>query len=181
MTEDTPQTTHVMLDLETFGNGNDAVIVSIGAVKFNLEKGIFDEFHVGIDPSSCQSLGLKIDADTIMWWMHPDRDQARANLLALDRIDLPSALIGFTQWIEHADAIWGNGSTFDNIILRSAYKACGMEYPVKFWQDQCYRTVKYRTPAIVLQREGTHHDALDDARSQAKHLIEILKTTEQTL
>lgn len=164
---------HVMLDLETFGNGNDAAIVSIGAVKFD-QKDILDEFHVGVDARSCQALGLKIDADTIMWWMHPDRADARAALQALETVDLPSALAGFTDWAGNDVAsIWGNGSTFDNVILRSAYRACGLEYPVGFWQDQCYRTIKYRAPGIEIVREGTHHDALDDARCQAKHLQAI--------
>jgi exodeoxyribonuclease VIII len=168
--------THIMLDLETFGNGNDAAIVSIGAVKFNSNGLMADEFHVGVDPESCQLLGLKIDASTVMWWLDPERADARANLLALDKVDLLSALIGFSQWIDgDVDAIWGNGATFDNIILRNAYRVCGMEYPVKFWQDQCYRTMKYRAPGIELVREGTHHDALDDARSQAKHLLAIMK------
>lgn len=165
---------HIMLDLETFGNGNDAAIVSIGAVKFD-ERDILDEFHVGVDAESCARLGLKIDASTVMWWMHPDRADARAALLALETVDLASALVGFSEWAGNdIAAIWGNGATFDNIILRSAYRACGLEYPVKFRQDQCYRTMKYRAPGVELIRQGTHHDALDDARCQAKHLQAII-------
>lgn len=167
---------HVMLDLETFGNGNDAVIVSIGAVKFD-EKDILDEFHVGVDAESCTRLGLKIDANTIMWWMDPARIHARQALLALQTVDLASALVGFSEWAGSGNgiaAIWGNGSTFDNVILRNAYAACGLEYPVTFWQDQCYRTLKYRALGIGLVRQGTHHDALDDARCQAKHLQAII-------
>lgn len=163
-----------MLDLETFGNGNDAAIVSIGAVKFD-ETNILDEFHVGVDPRSCQAVGLKFDADTIMWWLHPDRAPARHNLLNLEQVDIASALVGFSEWAGSSiAAIWGNGATFDNVILRNAYRVCGYEYPVKFWQDQCYRTLKYRAPGIELVREGTHHDACDDARSQAKHLQAIV-------
>jgi hypothetical protein len=165
---------HVMLDLETFGNGNDAVIVSIGAVKFNAAE-ILDQFHVGVDAASCVALGLKIDADTIMWWLDPGRAEARDALLNLEQVDLASALVGFTQWLgSDVDAIWGNGATFDNVILRSAYRAAGLEYPVKFWQDRCYRTIKGFAPEIAIVREGTHHDACDDARSQAKHLQEIV-------
>jgi DNA polymerase III epsilon subunit-like protein len=170
-----------MLDLETLGTGNDAVIVSIGAVKFN-ELQILDEFHCGVDPTSCVDLGLKIDGATVTWWLHPDRAQARHNLLNLETVDLASALTGFSDWAgTDVEAIWGNGSTFDNIILRSAYRACRLEYPVKFWQDKCYRTMKYSAPGIELVREGTHHDALDDARSQAKHLQAIVAHLECTL
>lgn len=166
---------HIMLDLETWGNGNKAVIVSIGACKFNGDE-ITDQFHVGVDPASCQAFGLDVDADTILWWMDPQQDAARAEWLKLERIDLPSALLGFEMWAKTGPSIvsiWGNGATFDNVILRSACKATGIGYPVKFWQDQCYRTMKYLTPNCPMQREGTLHNALDDAISQAKHLQRI--------
>lgn len=171
-----PKPPHVMLDIETFGNGNDAVIVSIGAVKFNQDGLLNDDFHVGIDPASCQALGLKMDASTIAWWMHEDRADARAALNSLEMIDLPSALVGFSQWCStDLVAMWGNGATFDNVIMRSAFRVCGMEYPVRFWQDKCYRTLKGLAPGVTLVREGTHHDALDDARSQARHLLAIIE------
>lgn len=168
---------HVMLDLETFGNGNSAAIVSIGAVKFDAID-ILDAFHVGVELESCTRLGLRMDPDTILWWMHPDRTEARQVLFALDKVDLHSALYGLNDWLADGDeikAIWGNGSTFDNVILRSAYAAAGMEYPVKFWQDHCYRTMKAYAPGIAIEREGVHHSAVDDARSQAKHLQAIAR------
>lgn len=168
---------HVMTDLETWGNGNKALPVSLGAVAFN-ETEILREFHVGIDPVSGQLFKLEIDADTIMWWFDPERDEARREWLKLEKVDLASALVGFSAWLAGGPpvaAIWGNGSTFDNVILRSAYEATGLEYPVRFWQDQCYRSIKNRTPDIKIERTGTHHNALDDARSQARHLQAILK------
>lgn len=162
-----------MLDLETFGTGNDAAIVSIGAVKFTADK-ILEEFHVGVDPATCTAVGLTIEARTVEWWMHPDRDAARAALQALETVDIGSALVGLSTWAGNdIEAIWGNGATFDNVILRSAYRACGMDYPVPFWRDRCYCTFKSMAPGIELVREGTHHDALDDARSQTRHLQEI--------
>lgn len=165
-----------MLDLETLGQGNKAALTSIGACKFTTSE-ILDSFHVAIDPGSCQNVGLEIDASTVMWWFAIERREALDRWLRMEKLDIASALLGFSIWLGVSPspvAIWGNGSTFDNIILRSAYQACGMEYPVKFWQDQCYRTMKYRAPTIKLIREGTHHDALDDARSQAKHLQQIM-------
>ena len=172
---------HVMWDIETWGTGNDALPVSIGACKFN-ENNIVECFHVGIDPVSAQAYGLKIDAQTILWWMGPDRREALDEWLKLERIDLPSALLGLDLWIKNGPgvlSVWGNGSTFDNVILRSAFKAVGHEYPVGFWQDACYRTVKNRAAAKI-DRTGTHHNALDDAVSQAKHLQAIWREQDQT-
>jgi exodeoxyribonuclease VIII len=165
-----------MLDLETMGDGNRAPILSIGAVKFDADN-IFDEFHVGIHLASSMALGLQPSAGTIMWWLHPDRAPARHELLNLEAVDLPEALQGFSQWFGSEEMpIWGNGATFDNVILRSSYDACGMSYPVRFWLDSCYRTVKNAAPGIKLVREGTHHNALDDARCQAKHLQAIWRS-----
>lgn len=166
--------TEVMLDLETLGTGNNAIILSIGAVKFNDDE-ITDRFHAAIDPVSCQALGLKIDASTVLWWLDPERADARATLLDFDRIDLASALDGFARWVGEPCNMYGNGSTFDNVILRNAYAAAGLEYPVKFWQDLCYRTLKTETPFISYERVGTHHNAVDDAETQAVHLQSIRK------
>jgi len=167
---------HTMLDLETLGNGHDAVIVSIGACKFDpTGEGIVDSFHVAIDPADAQRHGLRIDASTVMWWLNADRAGAREALLSHEMIDLPSALVGFAGWMNEAGPVWGNGATFDNVILRNAYTATGQRCPWAFYQDRCYRTVKNLAPSIPLVREGTHHDALDDAVSQARHLQAIVR------
>ena len=69
--------------------------------------------------------------------------------------------------------IWGNGAAFDNVVLASAFRATGMQVPWAFWNDRCYRTVKSLFSNVKLKRSGTHHNALDDAVTQAKHLLEI--------
>lgn len=168
-------TTHIMVDIETLGNGNDAAILSIGACKFNATE-ILDKFHVAVDPESSTAYGLKMDASTVMWWLHADRAAAREVLLSHPTVDLPSALHGFATWVgPDSVPMWGNGATFDNVILRSAYRAAGEEYPVRFWDDRCYRTMKNMAPDIKIVREGTYHDALDDAVNQAKHLQRIVE------
>jgi 3' exoribonuclease, RNase T-like len=165
-------TTHVMLDLETLGTSNDAVVLSIGAVKFDgstFEE--LDAFHVAIDPVSCQKVGLKIDAATVMWWLNPDRYDARVALASHERHDLATALDGFQQWFGNETLpVWGNGASFDNVILRNAYTALGMDCPWEFWHDRCFRTMKNLMPLVKPDRTGTHHDALEDARFQLTHL-----------
>ena len=167
---------NIMVDLETFGVGNEAALISIGAVKFDKDK-IIERFHVGIDPESCEQRGLKISASTMKWWLDDDRRRAWTTWLALEKFDVWLALDGFSKWCaasaEDEVIMWGNGATFDNIILRSAYEKCGMVYPVKFWNDRCYRTVKGLAPEIKLTRVGVHHSAVDDAESQAVHLQQI--------
>lgn len=171
---------HVMIDLETLSTANNALILSIGAVKF-VEDGILDRFHVVIHPGDAQNYNLHIDADTVLWWMALDRQTAREQLLKSlepdgDAVDLYSALDGFTQWFGNDSMpVWGNGATFDNVILRNAFKAANVQCPWKFWDDRCYRTMKNHAPGIELERKGTHHNALDDATYQAEHLMKIWK------
>lgn len=51
---------HIMLDIETMGNQSYSSILSIGAVKFDLNTGeTGDEFYTTIDLKSCLDLGLK--------------------------------------------------------------------------------------------------------------------------
>lgn len=169
--------THVMLDLETFGTGNDAVIIAIGAAKFdpNTLTRVDDSFYVTIDPESCTNYGLKMDASTVLWWMSDELRQACKDWLESKRVDLPTALEAFAMWFGNESLpLWGNGATFDNVILRSAYKATGLEAPWKFYHDRCYRTMKNAAPGVEIKRVGQHHNAVDDAITQAQHLQDIV-------
>lgn len=161
-----------MIDLETMGQGSDAAIVSIGAVKFD-ENGIGDTFYSVINLQSSVEAGLKIDASTVMWWLKQN-GEARSALLE-ESVDLESVLQFFTDFVGVGGyAVWGNGSDFDNVILANAYKSIGAEAPWQFWMGRCYRTMKNMFRDVKLKRKGTHHNALDDAISQAEHLIEII-------
>jgi 3' exoribonuclease, RNase T-like len=165
----------VMLDLETLSTEPNAAIVSIGAVKFD-GQGVVDRFHVNVDLVSCSVYGRHISARTTLWWLDTLRDTARVQTFTSDAIGLPEALDGFAQWFGPTTLpVWGNSAAFDNAILASAYDALGYARPWKFWDDRCYRTVKNLAPEVELERVGTFHKAVDDAESQALHLIEIAK------
>ena len=63
---------HISFDLETLSRSPKAAIVQIGAVKFNLEKGIYDEFNEKIDfekfDNMYQNLDFDVNFSTLMWW-----------------------------------------------------------------------------------------------------------------
>lgn len=168
---------HVMLDLETWGTKADAVIISIGACIFEPHGDqILDRFYVAIDPDSCVDAGLSMDVGTLMWWMAPERNFPRQRWHGQEKVDLYTALEGFAQWCPDG-YVWGNGVAFDNVILSTAYKKMQLQQPWKFWNDRCYRTLKSLAPGLPLHRTGEHHDALDDAVSQARHLQAIVEHT----
>lgn len=169
--------THVMIDLETLGTSSDAALISIGAVKFDPldESQELDRFYVAIEPQSCLTHGLKVSGATLMWWLDEKRASARADFLNSERTDLASALDGFAMWFgTESVPVWGNGASFDNVILRTAFDKLFMPCPWEFWHDRCYRTVKSIAGSPEIERSGVYHNALDDAVSQARHLQKIL-------
>lgn len=168
-----------MLDLETLGTRPGSIIKTIGAVRFDvLERKITDEFYACIDTADAEREGLKFDAATVVWWLKQG-DDARA---ALTKRGLPlkTVLNHFFLWIEkngRVDEMWGNGANFDNALLSEAYRiASGGVVPWPFWADRCYRTMKALNPQVKYERaaNSTAHNALDDARDQAIHLMQII-------
>lgn len=168
---------HVMVDLETFASSGDAAIVSIGAVCFDPETGeLGPEFKINVDPADAQRAGGHVDAGTVLWWFQ-QTPEARARLTDSAPRPLVEALARlngfFLANLDTKFCLWGNGSDFDNIVLRHAYASVGIPVPWHFGRNRCYRTMKGGFPEVPMQRKGTHHDALDDARSQARHLCAI--------
>lgn len=166
---------HCMLDLETMDNGNRAAIIAIGAAMFS-KHGVHDEtFYAQVALDSSVNQGLEMDTSTVLWWLQQS-DAARAAFVGNEKAaSLPTVLNDFAIWLEKFGDVqmWGNGAAFDNTILSAAYRKCGQNQPWKFWNDRCYRTMKSLFPDVPCARFGTHHNALDDARTQAWHLIEI--------
>lgn len=168
---------HVMVDLETLDNKPGAVILSIGAVQFD-KNGLGHEFHNYIDPEDCQRHGMTISADTLKWWMMQS-DEARRRVFEANGHSLKNVLYAFSCWFANSgcEYLWGNGAAFDNVLLATAYDLVGdglIKKPWDFWNDRCYRTVKAENWFIKADPfEGTEHDALDDAKHQARHLIKI--------
>lgn len=168
-----PAQTHVMLDIETFGTSPGSVIKAIGAVKFDGQK-VYAKFHKHIDTESSMKAGLTLDGPTVQWWL-TQSDEARNGMCLLGE-PLAKVLEELTVWISTPDAIvWGNGATFDNTLVAAAYKAVDQPLPWSYKNSQCYRTVKNANRDLPIDafRVGTHHSALDDAESQALHLMAI--------
>jgi DNA polymerase III epsilon subunit-like protein len=164
--------TQVMLDLETLGQRPGSVILAIGAVKF-ADGEITSSFYERVDAESCVALGLRMDVSTVMWWFQ-QADAARLEVTKPGR-PLADVLRDFSAWLGDENVeVWGNGAAFDNVILDDAYDKAGLPRPWKWSNDRCYRTVKQMRRDVPLPRSGTHHNALDDAKSQAMHLMAIL-------
>ena len=175
---------HCMIDLETMSSNSNAAIVSIGACTFSASVGITGKFYINVSLQDCMKYGLHVDSNTVMWWLKQS-EEARSALDADPKAPLhvqPSKLSDaltelekFLNYRMHEYKIWGNGATFDNVVLANAYRALGDFMPMNFRNDSCYRTMKNTFGIPLPERKGTHHNALDDAVYQAEHLIEIFK------
>lgn len=175
--------TNVMLDLETLGKEPGCKVLSIGAATFD-SAGARSTFYIEVARNKGQDMLLE-DPDTIEWW---SRQSAEARTLLStpddEKVTLTAALIEFNKWLRSVAltdsrgnlqvAVWGNGSDFDNAILGHAYKAVNVKQAWPFWGNRCYRTLKNLVPRVKMERTGTHHNALDDAVSQADHAADII-------
>mgnify|MGYP000855810570 CR=1 FL=1 len=171
---------HLMIDLETMGKNPDAPIISIGAIFFDPQTGdMGPEFSKTID---LETAGGVIDRDTIKWWLKQSREAQSA--IMTDEIPLDDALLQLREFIAENSGelfvqVWGNGANFDNVILRRSYERQGIPCPWRYYNDRDVRTIielgksidfDARTP---IQFEGIRHNALDDARHQAKYVSAI--------
>lgn len=172
---------NVMLDIETLGTKTNSVILSIGACYFNPSTSeIGDTLSVHIDVNSCIRNGLEMDASTVMWWLGQDKDaQSKITGGQSNSKDIKDALVMTSEFIDSYSQVWGNGSTFDNTIVKNAYDKCSMDVPWKFWNDRDVRSIVelgYQigfNPKLDMPFEGVRHDALDDAIHQAKYVSAI--------
>ncbi|ELT8084768.1 3'-5' exoribonuclease [Escherichia coli] len=171
---------HLMIDLETMGKNPDAPIISIGAIFFDPQTGdMGPEFSKTID---LETAGGVIDRDTIKWWLKQSREAQSA--IMTDEIPLDVALRLFIEFIEKNSGgcfvqVWGNGANFDNVILRRSYERQGIPCPWRYYNDRDVRTIVELGKAIdfdartAIPFEGERHNALDDARYQAKYVSAI--------
>lgn len=175
---------NIMVDLEAFDSRRTAVIVSIGAVYFDIPtQTMGEEFYVEISKTGIQKqmdAGRTWSLDTFLWWM-AQSDGARNVFLKNEneKSDIVNALCMFSEFCQKSGGrpkVWGNGVDYDNVVLRDTYETFNIGCPWRYSDNRCYRSFKnlFGNKAKLI-REGSHHNALDDSITQAKHLMKMLK------
>lgn len=162
----------VMVDIETLGLDPGAAILSIGAVRFG-PGGLGEEFEINIDLKSCQDAGLDIDAGTLKWWLSQDGE---AQHVLTGGMRLGKALWRFSEFYRPADEIWAYSPSFDCEMLKEAYDAAGMSPPWTYKDERDCRTLAALPIWPDFEQEGVEHDALDDAKYQARQTAETLRS-----
>lgn len=168
---------HIMVDLETFDTKHSAVVTAIGAVEFDPNTGnLGKEFHMRLDGELQQLLGRTINASTVYFWLNQP-DAARLALLANKREprDVIESFSGFWKNVSQKNYFWSH-ATFDSVVLRDLYETYKFPTPWHYRDVMDIRTLVALLPKPVrkecfkLPRDGEHHNALDDAKYQAKYV-----------
>lgn len=153
----------LMVDIETLGTGTNSVITQIGACYFDRNTGeIGETFLVNIRIQDCLDNGLTVDGGAIKFWFEQDQQD-----FLEAPIDLTKALGQFSQFCKKDTLAWAH-ATFDFPILMNAYRTVKQGLPFHYRSMRDIRTlvdlsnVSYKR----YEREGTHHNALDDCKHQ---------------
>lgn len=176
---------HLMIDLESLGNDPETVIVSFGAVAFNKD-GIIAKGEWELNIQEQIDSGRTVTGDTMCWWMR-QKEEARSVFNSRNpKLSMLEFVHAFESFIDNAlekvgekeDELkpWGNGANFDISVtedfFRKVHPAGRNGLPWKFWNVWCFRTFNHLTKCKELvQRQGVHHGAMDDAVFQAQCVI----------
>ena len=168
-----------MIDLETLGLRQDAVILSIGAVRFDSDGPIpGEELYIELDTSS--HAHCSIDPDTVKFWIEetkkgnpPPMEGTCSAYYACCQI------IDFLSGLEKEDEIWVNGTDFDIPKLQYLFETAGLCVPWAYHQVRDLRTLRKIFPHIPSEVNPQKHNALSDARCQAQHAADILYHIEE--
>jgi len=176
--------TDVMIDLETLATSTDAVVLTIGAVKFDpfgsdIKEPAMDSFYVKIDIDSCDELGLVANDDTIAWWSQQSKEAQAEAFEGNDRIHIRDAFDQLYKFCWGAKRVWSNGAAFDIPICEHVYRKLNKAIPWPFWSVRDVRTAfdlgihPHRPPVLA-------HHALQDAWNQAvgiQNVYGVLRTS----
>ncbi len=162
--------THVMMDLETLGTRAGCAILSVGLVSFTMGGRIGPGWHANISTESCVAAGLHIDPKTQAWW--EAQSQEARDALLVDQVPLADAVNEAHYRFRQSGAlcVWSQGAGFDAVIWEEACRQLGVTVPWRFYNVRDTRTI-YALASVRgddVLREGTHHNALDDARHQVR-------------
>lgn len=162
---------HVMIDLETYGTRPGCVLRSVGLVFFDPRgDSLGAEFYANFTEEDQLEVGAHKDPDTIAWWERQS-SQAQAQLLVEQKsfVHVAGEIHSFIK-DNRGKFVWSQGSNFDVVLLEHSLSLFGRKAPWLFYNTRdtrtAYEMAGFNTKSLV--REGTYHNALDDAKHQAR-------------
>lgn len=165
----------VMIDLETISTKNNAVILTLGAIKFDVfSENIFDGLYIKPNIEEQSELGRHIDDETIKWWSGQNNDVKEEAFGDDGRLSVDEFLNQLTKFCWNQHRIWAKGPMFDIEILEGLYQTKQKHIPWNFRQIRDVRTICDLMPELDVKIDDAHN-ALSDALNQAKIVQHIYK------
>ena len=163
-----------MLDIETLSKDHNAVILTLGAVRFNpYSNTITSELYMKPDVDEQSEMGRHIDESTIEWWATQAADVQNEAFDPSGRIDVEQFLDDLNRFLVGVTNIWSQGPLFDIIILENLYKQMNKPAPWNFWQIRDSRTLFGVHGDPRVKGKAGLHNALEDCISQAGAVQQI--------
>jgi DNA polymerase III epsilon subunit-like protein len=160
----------VMLDLETLATTHDAVVLTIGAVKFNafsLQEP-FDELYMRVNIDEQIAKGRDIEEATMTWWGNQEPVVQEEAFSSDNRESVADMLNALNKFLVGVDKIWCQGPHFDITILETLFKQYGIPRNWDFWQIMDSRTLFSVHGDPRDKNSKTLHNAVEDCKSQAR-------------
>jgi hypothetical protein len=162
----------VMIDIETLSTEHNAVVLSIGAVKFTEEEVTEDTFYRELDRES-QEADRHVSKRTLEWWSTQENPPPKGDY------DPEQALQELSYFCGDCEEFWFRGPTFDAVILENLADQYHVSVPWKFWQICDARTFdSLQMPRH--DKKKVSHNALEDAIEQAKDVVHVFDEIDRT-
>ena len=161
---------HSTVDIETLATDANAVILSVGACKFDpySDDDPTDGRHWKLDIDEQFSKGRDSSDGTIKWWSRQKQCVQDEAFSEDDRIPVLQFLKEFNQWLRPSSKLWAQGPLFDIIILEDLYNMYDYKYNWAYWQIMDSRTLFNLMPNDPRKEiQVDPHNALADALSQS--------------
>jgi hypothetical protein len=161
-------TKSLMIDLETLATSTDAVILTLGAVKFDLysDADPWDPVYLKLEIDPQLALGRRVSDDTLAWWGKQSAEAQAEAFDENDRISLADAVAEIRRAVAHCSEIWAQGPQFDISMLEHLFRSLGEPIPWSYGQVRDSRTVLSASPDCRIFPEQAHN-SLADAYCQA--------------
>lgn len=161
----------IMFDLETLDTKPTAVVLTLGAVKFDANS-IGETLSLRIDINAQVELGRTISDSTLDWWGKQSKEIQDIAFSEENRVPLHDAIEQFHKFVWGAERIWSQGS-FDVNIMENMYANVQRPLSWNYWQVRDSRTLFDFIDGELVR--SNPHDALQDAISQAKGVQNALR------
>lgn len=163
-----------MVDLETLDTKTSAVVLTLGAVKFDPFLDLpMKELYIRFEIESQEELGCTISEDVIAWWAKQTDSVKEEAFSDNNRLPVAEAIDKFHKFAWGCSKFWAKGHCFDIMILENLYSKLGKSVPWQYWEIRDVRTIfdlaDPEMPSALL------HNALEDSRRQAIGLRNIYK------